>query len=118
MSKTEKQQSNIETLLKLIKDNPTLRVVPMVGTEVGGRDSVSWRIAEWGTASIEEIYDYDERVYIRSNDEDELIENEKNRYNDEDINDCLTFKQTEERAEERVKNYEWKKVIAVAIWEL
>lgn len=112
MAKVEKQKEKISELLELIKENPDLRIVPMVDTEVVASDDYGWWIAEWGKASVEEIYCDDERIYIRSNDEDTLIENLV--WNDEFING-LSEEEAIKKAENEVKNYEWEKVVAVKI---
>ena len=112
MAKVEKQKEKVSELLELIKKNPNLRIIPMVDTDVVADDSFSWWIAEWGKASVEEIYPIDERLYIRSKDEDELVEQLV--WNEEFING-LSEEQAIKKAENVVSNYKWEKVIAVKI---
>lgn len=108
----EKQREKVMNLLTLIEQNPDLRIVPMVETEVVADDGWAWWIASWGSASVEEIYNDDERVYIRSEDEDELVERLADTIEfTEDLHDEEALK----RAEDEVKNYDWEKVIAVKI---
>jgi len=66
--------TKILELLKLIEENPALEIMPMVATEcVGGDDYSSWS-AEWGRAEVDEYYTSDERIYFKSTDYDELID--------------------------------------------
>lgn len=74
MKTVEKQKEMVSELLQLIKENPELRIVPMVDTEAVGGDEFGWWLSRWGKASVEAIYSHDERCYIRSEDEDSLIE--------------------------------------------
>lgn len=112
MTKVDKQKSNVEVLLELIKNNPELEVVPMVDTDVVGSDEFSWWTAEWGSASIEEIYNDDDRVHVRSSDEDRLIDNA---FSVLELNPTISDEEAELQAIEQVRNYEWEKVIAVKI---
>jgi hypothetical protein len=69
------QQKNIQNLLKLIQENPYLRIVPLVDTEcVPGDEFNSW-VASWGQSRIEEICESinKERIYIKSEDYDDLV---------------------------------------------
>lgn len=43
---------NIQELLKLIKENPTLPIIPMVEYDVVGEDYGSW-MGKWGKAHID-----------------------------------------------------------------
>lgn len=108
----EKQQSNINQLLKLIKENPELEIVPMVDSEIGGYD-YSYYMGEWGTAEIDEYHCSDERIYFKEQDfeelVDEFIDNNHEEYND------LTDEELEKLAEEKINNLEWVKAIVVHI---
>lgn len=110
--KIEQQKEKLRTLLELIEQNPDLRILPMVESQVVAEDGYSWWSAEWGNARIEEVYGTDERVYIRSDDEEELVE--ELTWNEAFI---IGLSETEaiKKAEEIVANYKWEKVIAVAI---
>ena len=108
MNRGDIQQKHITDLLELAKDNPTLRIIPMVNTDVVASDDWAWWVACWSKAEIEEIYQSDERCYVRSRDEDELVED---LLDDPDEDEELAWK----KAEEVVKNYSWKKVITVRI---
>lgn len=111
--KIESQQENINNLLDLIRENPDLRIVPMVGTECVPEDCFAWWIASWGKATVEEIYftTDDERVYIKDEDCDSLVDQEYDKFFGTDIDDEMALK----LAREKVDAYPWEKVIAVNI---
>jgi len=97
----KKQQEKIKQLLQLINENPTLEIVPMVSTDcVLSDDNRSWS-ASWGNAEIDEYYTNDERIYFKSEDYEELLEN-------------LDL-ESQEAAECIVDNYKWIKCISVRI---
>ena len=105
--------TKILELLKLIQDNPTLEIMPMVATECVGGDDYSCWSAEWGRAEVDEYYNVDERIYFKSTDYDELVEdcldrldNEILKYSDEDF---------EGYGKHYVDNLEWTKAIVVHI---
>lgn len=112
VKKLEKQQNNINQLLKLIKENPELEIVPMVDSEIGG-DDYSYYMGEWGTPEIDEYHCSDERIYFKEQDfeelVDEFIDNNYKEYND------LTDEELEKLAEEKINNLEWVKAIVVHI---
>ncbi|GEM_PF-6167357 len=100
------QQKNIQNLLKLIQENPYLRIVPLVDTEcVPGDEFNSW-VASWGQSRIEEICESinKERIYIKSEDYDDLVDDMM----------CLGV-ETDEEARKCVDGYAWEKVIIVEI---
>lgn len=110
MNRGDIQQKHITDLLELAKENPTLRIVPMVNTDVVASDDWAWWVARWSKAEIEEIYQSDERCYVRSRDEEELIEDlldDIDEYTDEDY--------AYEQAKKQVVGYGWEKVITVRI---
>lgn len=113
---TEKKIEKTEQLLQLIKENPGLRVFPMVDTEVVADDQYTWWGGSFGSSAIEEIYMDDERYYIRSQDEDELVEDVLNGDNlFKTLYIPLPGVTEEVRAKEIVNKYPWEKVIAVYI---
>ena len=68
--------SNIETLLKLIRENPDLPVMPLVDAAIVADDDYTWWLAEWGHAELAEIYVGDRYVHIKNHDdvEDVLVD--------------------------------------------
>lgn len=104
------KQEKVEQLLKLIQENPDLEIMPMVDYEVACSDEYRWWTGSWGEASIDEYWKKDERIYFRSDDEEELIDDVIC-----ELNNDLTGEEAEEKAKEIVKGYDWTKAIIVRI---
>lgn len=114
MNRMELQQSSIIHLLKLVQENPDLEIIPMVDSAVVFNDDHCYWAGSWGRASIDEYWVDDERIYFRSEDEDDLIENEvDNIY--ELYDESTTDKELEEIAKEKINKYNWQKAIIVRI---
>lgn len=99
--------ANIEKLTELVKDNPDLRVVYMVDSDVVQDDFHGYWLGRNTSINVDSILDDDlrERVWIRSIDDDydiyeSFLEDE----------DC-----TNEHIKEEVDKLPWKKVIVVWI---
>ena len=106
--------TKIINLLTLIKENPELKILPMVNSECVGGDDYSYWSAEWGKAEIDEYYTNDERIYFKENDYDELVE----KYMDSIVEDLETLVTDEElgiMAEKVVNDLKWIKAIVVHI---
>ena len=114
----KKQKENVETLLRLIKDNPELPILPMVATECVFSDDFAYWMGEWGSSRIDKYYlcDIGERVYQYSRDfcclVDHWIDN-----NFEDFKN-LSDEELRVKAEDIVNCYEWTEAIIVYIREL
>ena len=65
--------TNTEELLKLIKENPDLPVVPMVDYEVCGDDCCTWWMGHWGKSEVTEYYLGEERVHFKDDDEEDVL---------------------------------------------
>lgn len=113
----EKQQERFQKLLQLIKENPNLRIVPMVESEIVADDYYAYWIGNWGEAKIDEIYcsGDNERIYIRSEDEESLIDEVFNRIEAIETNKYLSDDELYKKAEKEVESYNWEKVIVVYI---
>lgn len=106
----DKQNKYTNQLLELVQQNPGLRVFPLVHWEVCAGDEHSYWSGVFGESKVDEVYIDDERVWIRSEDEESLI--------DEVIDETvISFELTtlEEHAKKIVDSYEWEKVIVVYI---
>ncbi len=103
------QQEETKQLFDIIQANPKLRILPLVDTDCVPSDDFNSWVAQWGTAEIEEVWEAPcrERIYVKSLDYDELMEE----IWDEDIADEIT----EEEARKIVDGYAWEKVIIVKI---
>lgn len=106
------QKENVMKLLELIQENPELRIIPVVETECVPSDDWSCWLAQFGKAYIDEIYVMDERVYIRSCDEDTLIDGV---ITSTDWEGLFTDSEITEMAKTIVASYKWEKVILVEI---
>ena len=108
---------NAKELLKLVKENPDLDVLPMViGDVVGGDDYVCWWLGSFGKPFVDEfiIDDWygDGCVMIKSeSDEGTIIEG----IAEIKFGDC-TNEENWKKAEKYLKGL-WKKVIVVRIGE-
>lgn len=112
MNNLEKQQNNVKELLKLIKENPDLKIVPMVDSEICG-DDYGYYSGDWGIAELDEYHCSDGRIYFKEQDFEELvddfIQNSYEEYKD------LTDEELEKLAERQVNNKPWIKAIVVNI---
>lgn len=112
----EKQKENISILLDLIKDNPELEILPMVATECVFSDDYNYWMAEWGEARVDEYCHSDERIYFKSINYDELIEE----YVDKTIEPqgILTEEEFYQLAKDKIDGLDWIKAIVVHINQL
>lgn len=108
---TEIQQENIKTLIQLAKENPDLRIVPMVDSDVVAADGYAYWTGSWGEAKIDELWVDDERVYFKSIDEENLVD----KFYDEYDGDLTYEEDIGAYAEKKVNELNWEKVIAVYV---
>lgn len=66
MSETELK--NMETLFRLMRENPALPVIPMVDGEIPGDDCGYW-LGSWGTAALDKYLIAGDRVIFKSDDD-------------------------------------------------
>lgn len=114
----EIQKENVQILLDLIKENPELKIVPMVDSEIVADDGYSSWLGSFGKSEIDYTFNNGERIYFKSIDEEELIEDQiENIESEAQVlhESHPLWRPIEERAAERVKEYRWEKVIAVWI---
>lgn len=105
------QKESVKELLRLIKENPELPILPMVETECVSSDDCSWWVCGWHEPEIDEYWidEYRERCYRKSNDLDELFErffDEGEEQNPEIAN---------QYAQKKVDDLPWIKAILVRI---
>lgn len=113
MTEIELQNKNLAELLRLAKENPTLKILPMVGEDIVADDSYSYWTAKWGNAEIEEVYSENERIYFRSHDEDELEERAFERL--KELHPTWSDLAIETQIPKEIESYDWEKVILVYI---
>ena len=112
-----KEQKNINDLLKLIKENAGLPILPMVDGDLFTSDDYNYFVGGWGKSRIDYYwYDNDERIYSKENDFEELVEDiidTDNNYDEEfgKLND----EEKEKTAIKMVEKYNWIKCIFVSI---
>lgn len=111
----EIQQDNLKILIDLMKDNPTLEVIPMVDSDVVGSDDYNCWSGKFGKAELDETWSNDERIYFKSWDEEELIDNAMDDFSFNPKLDKLSDEELTKMAEERVDSLEWEKVIVLRI---
>ncbi|MFL2116294.1 hypothetical protein ACEN4P_01530 [Marinilactibacillus psychrotolerans] len=106
----------IEKLIKLKQENPQLEIMAAVDSEVVADDGHRWWTADFGDCSVDEVLLKDERVYVRSEDEDDLIHDEMDWVYGVDYSlDSERIDLLEAEAKECVNRMNWKKVILVQI---
>ena len=107
--------SKVENFLKLVQENPDLRIVPMVNEEIVADDSNTWWIGEWGHSEINEIYRGREYIHFKDDDqEDTLIDMVGCPYaTTKDGRDI--YELSDEDWDALFNSIEWEKVIVVYI---
>lgn len=109
------QNKYVTELLQLAQENPHLRIMAMVDSEIVADDGYAWWAASFGKAEVTQVWCDNERLYIRSEDEDTLIE----RYCDDNFDDeehkGMSDDELDTLAKAAVAAYEWETVIAVKI---
>lgn len=107
MIKNQEKQ-NREGLLRLMRENPGLPVIPMVDSEVVVDDCCRWWLGHWGSAEIDEYLITGEEVWIKSIDDgDEGILSAVLGYDEYE-------KMTDEEAANAYAKLDWTK--AVIVW--
>lgn len=103
----------------MIRENPTLPVVPMVNEEVVADDSHSWWLANFGMCSIDSYYSDEkhERVWLKADDEDDLLDMWADEHYEElkDLSNAEAEKVVNSRGKEWSENLPWVKAIMVYI---
>jgi len=113
--KLDKQKENVNSLLKLIAENPELRIVPMVDSEVVCGDDFKWWQGSWGKSEIDEIYIGDERIYFKSLDCEDLEQDYIDEICFDDKYKNLSDEEFGKKAAKHVNRLPWEKVIVVRI---
>lgn len=100
-----------EDLLKLIKDNPDLPIVPMVDGEIAPEEDGYWR-GQWGPAAVDEylVAERHERIFFKS-EEDMWAVLEQYLPNEE----YDSLPDNEDECSKIYENLLWKKAIVVYI---
>src|SRR5690625_1872037 len=114
-----KQELNIEKLLKLSKENSGLRIIPIINKNIVQNNDFNYWLGSIDDIYIDEICQSKEKTFLRSIDEEDLINTYidvicdtdyyEKRINDEDI------KKVREKAEKLIKQLKWEQVIVIKI---
>ncbi len=115
MNKIEQQKENLTKLMELVKENPDLRILPVVECEVVGDDSGLW-IGGWDAAEIDEVYmdDAREQFFLKSWGFEDVVENKLDSLPAEEV-EGLTEEEIYALAEKKAETLQWEKVIVVKI---
>ena len=106
---------NLEEFLRLIQENPDLRIIPMIHEEIVADDCYSWWMGEWGHAEVNEIYRGREHIHFKTDDEEDVLCDMVGcKYGDtKDGRDVYDL--SDEEWIELFNSLEWEKVIVVYI---
>lgn len=96
-----------EELLKLIKENPDLPVVPMVDGEIVGDDSYQYWLGRWGHSEVTEYYMGREKVHFKNDDEENILI---------DLDGCKYGRDTQGRDIYDLSDEEWKALYESVPW--
>lgn len=115
MSKENNSTTNSGELLKLIRENPNLPVVPMVDYEVCGDDSCIWWLGRWLCCEITEYYLGEERIHFKDDDEEFVLNDlEGCRYGHTDDGRDI-YELSDEEWDKLYQSIPWTKAIVVYI---
>lgn len=115
----EKQDKNLQELLQLARENPNLEIIPKVDCDLlSCCEDFSWVKASWGKAEIDEYWEKDEHIYLRSQDEDWVMDDVMDDifvsegYKEGDYGTKITEEELKEKANQVVN---WTRAIFVRI---
>ena len=106
--------SKPKDLLKLIKDNPDLPVVPMVDAEIAGDDYGYW-LGSWGRCEVTELYLGREKIHFKDDDEEDVLVDMIGCQYGMDREGRDIFELSDDDWHEIFNDLPWKKVIVVYI---
>lgn len=105
-------------LLRLIAENPSLPVVPMVNSEIFADDDYAYWLGSFGYCLVDSfVYTeyYGDYRYFTTEDKDLIEEYFTEKIIDEDVNEELSYEEVENQAHEKVEALPWTKAIIVYI---
>ena len=62
---TKRQKERVESLVKIIQENPNLPILPLVAYEVVSDDGYDWSAGELGECYVDDFYIIGERVFLK-----------------------------------------------------
>ena len=99
--------TNTERLIDLIKNNPSLPVVPMVDEEIVGDDSYRWWLGSWGRCEVTRYYRGRESIHFSDDDEENILC---------DMVGCEYYKTKDGRDITDLSEKEWEDTLASLEW--
>ena len=99
--------NNTKELLKLIKENPDLPVIPMVDSECVADDYSAYWLGSWGRAEVTEYYMGQERVHLKGDDEEDVLA---------DMEGCKYYCTKDGRDITDLSDEEWSELYASIPW--
>ncbi|MCC8192867.1 MAG: hypothetical protein LIO41_07525 [Ruminococcus sp.] len=108
-TENEIQQEYIQTLLKLVQENPELPIVPMVDADIMG-DDYGYYAGNWGKAMVDEYIVINDYIAFKSDDD---VFDVLERYLSTEEWEALPEKESECRP--YYENLPWTKAIVVYI---
>lgn len=113
-----KQRELAEKLTRLMVENPHVKVIPMVHTEVVADDCYTSWAGSFGEPRLDEVYSEDERIYFRSEDVDELMDSAMDNLDiehDHKLLEKFSDDKVLEMAKAVVDKFDWEKAIIVPV---
>jgi len=107
------QKDYLHDLLELMCKYPDREVMPLVESDVVQSDEYCAWIGSWGMPSLDDYYAGEERIYLKSDGIEDLVDEYMDR-NDEELEE-FDLEAAEKMATEAVMAYEWVPCICVSI---
>ena len=107
--------SKVENFLKLVQENPDLRIVPMVDCEIVADDTHSWWLGDWGRSEINEIYSGRDHVHFKDDDQEDVLCDMVGCSYAETKDGRDIYELSDEEWDALFNSIEWEKVIVVYI---
>ena len=106
---------NTNELLRLVAENPELPIVAMVNTECVAGDEWGWWSAKVGEPVVDEYCCPDDRMYLKADDFDDLVDEFMDNNCDDEPWKSMTQEELEVEANKVVNGYNWIKAIMLPI---
>ena len=100
-------ESNTDMLIRLIKENPELPVVPIVDGEIVGDDSYQYWLGHFGRSEVKGYYLGREKFHFDDDDEEDVLG---------DLAGCKYYRDYEGRDITELSDEEWDKLYKSIPW--
>jgi len=112
--KHREETTQTGTLLTLIKENPTLKIIPMVSSGCLTNANFNYCMSSWGKASLDEYFISDKKVYLKSVDNEKIVKEYMETIG-KGYHTLPTNEKLKGMAQSMVNNLNWTKAIIVHI---